>query len=158
MGSKNTRIKRKMIAKYGTECWIDKLHLRPVLATAKYTSKGQLKRMKQLTYHHILEKSKGGKATEENGALLSAENHAWFHQQTAEVQRKLNQIFQEYKRRFNEENGTTMTEAERIKYEVVTDFDKFIAKARKYSRSRKKKQDAEVIAEGLEEYYEGEER
>lgn len=158
MGSKNTRIKRKMIAKYGTECWIDKLHLRPVPATAKYTSKGQLKRMKQLTYHHILEKSKGGKATEENGALLSAENHAWFHQQTAEVQRKLNQIFQEYKRRFNEENGTTMTEAERIKYEVVTDFDKFIAKARKYSRSRKKKQDAEVIAEGLEEYYEGEER
>ena len=158
MGSKNTRIKRKMIAKYGAECWIDKLHLRPVPATTKYTSKGQLRRMKQLTYHHILEKSKGGKATEENGALLSAENHAWFHQQTAEVQRKLNQIFQEYKRRFNEENGTTMTEAERIKYEVVTDFDKFIAKARKYSRSRKKKQDAEVIAEGLEEYYEGEER
>lgn len=153
MSNKNTRIKNKMIAKYGAECWIDKLHLRPVAAPSKYTSKGQLKRMKQLTYHHILERSKGGRATEENGALLSAENHAWFHQQTKEVQRKLNQIFQEYKKRFNEENGTSISEVERIKYEVVTDFDKFITKARKYSRSRKKKQDAEVIAEGLEEYY-----
>ena len=156
MSSKNTRIKKKMIAKYGAECWIDKLHLRPATAPSKYTSKGQIKRMKQLTYHHILERSKGGKATEENGALLSAENHVWFHQQTKEVQRKLNQIFQEYKKRFNEENNTVMAE-DRIKYEVVTDFDKFIAKARKYSRSRKKKQDAEVIAEGLEEYYREEE-
>ena len=158
MGNKNTSIKRKMIAKYGAECWIDKLFLRPDSTPIRYKSKSQMKRMRQLTYHHIKKRVDGGKATEANGAILSAENHAWFHQQSKEIQDKLNQIFQEYKRRFNEENGTTMTEAERIKYEVVTDFDKFIAKARKYSRSRKKKQDAEVIAEGLEEYYEGEER
>ena len=77
--SSNTKIKNRMIAKYRAECWIDKLHLRPIESYRKYTSKGQLKRMKQLTFHHIKEKSKGGRATEENGALLSAENHEWFN-------------------------------------------------------------------------------
>lgn len=53
--------------------------------------------MKQLTYHHILEKSKGGKATVENGALLSAENHEWFNKQSKEEQRRMNDMFQQYK-------------------------------------------------------------
>ena len=29
MSSKNTKVKRKLIALYGAECFIDKLHLRP---------------------------------------------------------------------------------------------------------------------------------
>lgn len=31
------------------------------------------------------------------GALLSAENHAWFHKQTKEAQAEMNRRFQEYK-------------------------------------------------------------
>lgn len=66
----NKGAKTKLIKLYGEECFIDKLHLRPPEDTPKkYTSKGQLKRMKQLTYHHILEKSKGGKATVENRSI-----------------------------------------------------------------------------------------
>ena len=42
-------------------CFIDKLHLRKD-TDRKYTGKAQYKRMKQLTYHHILEKSKGRKS------------------------------------------------------------------------------------------------
>lgn len=57
-----------------------------------------MKRMKQLTYHHILEKRKGGKATVENGAILSVENHEWFNKQPEEVQKELNKKFQEYKK------------------------------------------------------------
>lgn len=94
--SSNKGAKEKLIKLYGPECFIEKLHLRKE-TERRYTSKGQRKRMKQLTYHHILEKSKGGKATVENGALLSAENHEWFNQQSKEEQRRMNDMFQQYK-------------------------------------------------------------
>lgn len=95
----NKGAKTKLIKLYGKECFIDKLHLRPIEdEPVRYKSKGQIKRMRQLTYHHIREKSKGGKATVENGALLSAANHEWFHKQPKHIQRQLNEIFQEYKR------------------------------------------------------------
>ena len=32
------------------------------------------------------------------GALLSAENHAWFNKQTPEAQAAMNKLFQEYKK------------------------------------------------------------
>ena len=73
MGS-NKKARQELERRYGKECFIDKLHLRKD-KRIKYTGKSQMKRMKQLTYHHILEKSKGGRATVENGALLSTENH-----------------------------------------------------------------------------------
>lgn len=93
----NKTAKEKLIARYGAECFIEKLHLRVDTKPRKYTSKGQMKKMKQLTYHHILEKSKGGKATVENGALLSFENHMWFNKQSEKAQREMNDIFQKYK-------------------------------------------------------------
>ena len=93
----NKRAKEKLIELYGAECFIEKLHLRKDTEPREYTSKGQKKRMKQLTYHHIREKSNGGQATVENGALLSAENHAWFNKQSEEAQKQMNELFQKYK-------------------------------------------------------------
>ena len=54
--SSNKNAKMKLIQLYGEECFIEKLHLRPGGYKEKYKSKGQYKRMKQLTFHHILEK------------------------------------------------------------------------------------------------------
>lgn len=65
----NKSAKEKLIQLYGPECFIEKLRLRKV-SSKKYTSKGQLKRKRQLTYHHIREKSKGGKATVENRSFV----------------------------------------------------------------------------------------
>lgn len=96
MGNKN--IKKELIKLYGPECFIEKLHLRPDDTPRYYTSKAQMKKMKQLTYHHIKEKRNGGVATVENGALLSVENHQWFNKQPPEVQDELNKKFQEYKK------------------------------------------------------------
>lgn len=93
----NKKAKEKLIQLYGAECFIEKLHLRKD-TDRHYTGKGQLKRMKQLTYHHIRMKKDGGKATVENGALLSNENHTWFHKQPKESQAKMNKKFQEYKK------------------------------------------------------------
>lgn len=93
----NRQAKLKLIELYGAECFIEKLHLRKDTKPRKYTGKAQMKRMKQLTYHHIKEKRNGGKATIENGALLSEENHIWFNKQSPEKQAELNKKFQEYK-------------------------------------------------------------
>ena len=98
--SSNKRAKEALIRLYGKECFIEKLHLRPD-TERKYTGKAQYHRMKQLTYHHIEMKKDGGKATIENGALLSAENHEWFNRQSKEKQRQMNDMFQEYKRKID---------------------------------------------------------
>lgn len=60
----NKRAKEALIELYGEECFIDKLHLRPT--KERYTGKGQREKMKQLTYHHIVERRNGGRATVEN--------------------------------------------------------------------------------------------
>ena len=93
----NKQAKEKLIRLYGAECFIEKLQLRKDTEPRRYTSKGQRKRMKQLTYHHIKEKQYGGKATIANGALLSEENHIWFNEQSKEAQRQMNEMFQQYK-------------------------------------------------------------
>lgn len=147
--SSNRNIKLKMIAKYGNECWIDKLHLRPCTESRIYKGKGQLKRMKQLTFHHIKERSKGGRATEENGALLSAENHAWFHKQPKEVQDKLNQIFQEYKKSFNQNHPDSSTSE--YDTSVSLSYDKVISLAKSsYNRAKDKREAKKRIQEDLD--------
>lgn len=93
----NKKARKKLIKLYGAECFIEKLHLRKDTELRQYTGKGQYEKMKQLTYHHIREKQHGGKATVENGALLSAENHIWFNEQSKEAQKQMNELFQKYK-------------------------------------------------------------
>lgn len=93
----NRQAKLKLIELYGAECFIEKLHLREDTKLRKYAGKAQMKKMRQLTYHHIQERRNGGKATVENGAILSEENHQWFNKQTPEKQAELNRKFQEYK-------------------------------------------------------------
>lgn len=93
----NKKVKEKLIQLYGEECFIEKLHLRIDKEPRRYTGKGQYKRMKQLTYHHIRERRNGGKTTVENGALLSAENHEWFNKQSKKAQKEMNALFQKYK-------------------------------------------------------------
>lgn len=62
-------VKKRLIERYGEECFIEKLKLRKDTERV-YKGKRQRKRMKQLSYHHILEKSKGGKATVENWGFI----------------------------------------------------------------------------------------
>ena len=56
--SSNKGVKEEMIKRYGAKCFIERLHLRDTKGQ-KYKGKGQYKRMKQLTFHHIRMKSKG---------------------------------------------------------------------------------------------------
>ena len=54
----NKKAKERLIKIYGDECFIEKLHLRHDTEPKKYTGKKQMRRMKQLTYHHIRSRSK----------------------------------------------------------------------------------------------------
>lgn len=146
--SSNKNAKDELIRRYGAECFIEKLHLRKDDEPRHYTSKGQKKRMKMLTFHHIKMRKDGGKATVENGALLSAENHSWFHQQSPQAQGYMNALFQEYKRQVDECRVVFVDDLE-VPFEVnVIDFS--IDERGKYNRAEKKREDQELINE----YYE----
>lgn len=93
----NKKAREELIKRYGAECFIEKLHLRKDTERKRYTSRGQMEKMRRLTYHHIKMRKDGGEASVENGALLSNENHMWFHQQNERDQRRMNKMFQEYK-------------------------------------------------------------
>jgi hypothetical protein len=140
--SSNKNAKEELIRLYGAECFIEKLKLRQDSKPKRYKSKGQYKRMKQLTYHHILEKSKGGKATVQNGALLSAENHEWFHKQSREKQIYMNEAFQEYKKQY-QECEVVLVDDLQLDFEVnpmTFHFDEKELKVEKYNRAKEKRE------------------
>lgn len=151
--STNKRAKEELIRIYGEKCFIEKLGLRDT-SKLKYKGKKQYVRMKMLTYHHIRMKSRGGQATVENGALLSAENHQWFHQQSEAEQARLNDIFQEYKRQVD--NGIS----EECQVVITQDIPKFVdvrvatLNPNEFSRAKAKRK----TQERLKEYHEEEER
>lgn len=89
--------------------------------------------MDELTYHHIIERCKGGQTTLENGAILRNINHQWFNRQSKERQTEMNKMFQEYKRNFNKINIATaqlttqgMQKTEIISFEESDSLDDFI--------------------------------
>ena len=171
--SSNKAAKEELIRRYGAKCFIERLGLRDT-SGLKYTGKAQYKKMKMLTYHHIREKSKGGKATRENGALLSAENHAWFHQQDRADRERMNQMFQELKRNIDnnyepcevqlvseeeleQENGEPFelhiaTGSFESDAKMQPKFKPHTAKKKKYNRARNKRKTKRIVKR----YYGGE--
>lgn len=143
----NKSAKQELIRRYGKECFIEKLHLRKDDKPRRYTGKGQMKRMKQLTYHHIRMKKDGGKATVENGALLSAENHQWFHQQSPQAQGCMNALFQEYKRQVDECMIVFVDDLE-LPFEVKP-IEFSVNEKGKFNRAEEKRKTQKII----DEYY-----
>ena len=150
--SNNKKAKEELIRRYGAECFIEKLKLRKDTEPKRYKGKGQMKRMRQLTYHHIRMKKDGGRATVENGALLSAENHAWFHKQSPRDQAIMNEMFQEYKRQYQECQIVFVDELE-LPFEVKTmefHIDERELKRTKYNRAKEKREFQKLVDEELD--------
>lgn len=145
--SSNKKAKEELIKYYGTECFIDKLKLRKDSHRIRYTSNSHRARMKQLTYHHIKMKKDGGRATRENGALLSAENHTWFHKQSPQAQGYMNAIFQEYKRQVD---ACAQGFIDQIDFNLdvqVSEFhaENYESKKEKYNRAKEKEKTRRMI-------------
>lgn len=145
----NKSAREKLIQMYGAECFIEKLGLRKFDEPIHYTSRGQEKKMKQLSYHHIFLKKNGGKATVENGAILSVENHIWFHKQSEESQRKMNQAFQEYKKcsvKITDDIPVSKTEISFVELQIT---DKIVIKP--FNRAKVKEETRKAYEKYLEE-------
>lgn len=150
--SSNKRAKEKLIELYGAKCFIEKLKLRKDVTPKRYKGKGQMKRMKQLTYHHIKMKKDGGKATVENGALLSAENHAWFHKQSTQDQATMNAMFQEYKK-YSQECQVVFIDNLDLGFEIKAmefHIDEREQKKEKYNRAKIKREFQKQVDEELD--------
>ena len=150
--SSNKNAKEELIRKYGAECFIDKLHLRKEEQPRRYKSEGQKKRMKQLTFHHIRMKKDGGRATPENGAILSVENHEWFHQQSSAAQGYMNALFQEYKRQADELRVVFVDEIE-LPF-TIHPITFSVEDRIRYSRAKEKEKTQRLI----DEYYDDQEK
>ena len=165
MSNSNKKAKEELIRLYGPECFIERLHLRPE-SSRQYTG-NQLKYMrkhqqelKRLTYHHIKERCKGGKATVQNGALLSEGNHRWFNQQSKEDQAKMNQEFQDLKERLDNARECKIQLVDEldtgieIKFAEISFPDEKQKAKEKFSRSKTKQETRQKIRE-WEEYDDG---
>lgn len=87
--------------------------------------------------------------------MLSAENHAWFNQQTPAKQAELNRIFQEYKLGILEMHNGRVIQAETIKLDFdMQDYDVIPLEPddREYNRARVKRETKKAI----DTYYEEE--
>ena len=151
--SRNKKAREELERRYGKECFIEKLHLRIDKEPRKYTSKGQMERMKQLTYHHIKMRKDGGESSAENGALLSAENHAWFHKQSPQMQSYMNDIFQEYKRQKSKECKVVFVDSIETPFEIKP-ITFSIDERGRYNRAKEKRETRKLEKE----YWEEEER
>lgn len=161
MSKSNREAKEELIRLYGAQCFIDRLHLRPD-STRVYTGK-QLdymrkhqQQLKRLTYHHIVERCRGGKATRENGALLSEENHRWFNQQSRQAQAEMNNAFQELKRKIDEarECKIQLVDEIDIGYEIKTAEISFSDERKpkeKFNRAKVKREFEKRVREEMEE-------
>lgn len=150
--SSNKRAKEELIRRYGAECFIEKLKLRKDIEPRRYKGKGQMKKMKQLTYHHIKMKKDGGRATVENGALLSAENHAWFHKQNSQDQAIMNAMFQEYKKQY-QECQVVFVDKLNLGFEIKAmefHIDEKEQKKEKYNRAKEKREFQRRVDEELD--------
>lgn len=142
--SSNKNARKELERLYGKECFIDKLHLRPESEQRHYTGKAQLKKMRKLTYHHILERRNGGKTTVENGAILSVSNHSWFNEQSPQKQAEMNKAFQEYKLGVSVLTSQRIIKPQSIKIDMSETITIKLKPSRETTKQRRAKEKQEL--------------
>ena len=99
--SSNKSIRDRMIEKYGKICMMEEAGIRKIPIEERRRLKGYKKIDDTITYHHLRPKSKGGQATEENGALLKWYNHQWLEQQPIATREYINNQLKKFKAKIN---------------------------------------------------------
>ena len=102
----NSEARKELIKICGAKCFIEELGLRTkeeVESELRLYGKGQRQVMDTLTYHHIVDRCKGGQTSLENGAVLRNINHRWFNRLSPKQQEEINKLFIEYKKQFYKE-------------------------------------------------------
>ena len=153
----NTGAKRKLIRKFGNKCFIEELGLRTkeevAADLARYKSKKKRAIMDELTYHHIVERFKGGKATEANGAFLRNINHQWFNRLSSEQQAAINKLFQQYKAQVYEECDIVLVDQLPTTLTVKAAEIAVTERGRLYNRAKEKEKTRKAV-QSCEDYIE----
>ena len=118
--SGNRSVRELMEQKYGSKCMMEEAHIRKIPVSERRKIKGYKKTDEQITYHHLIRKSKGGLTTEENGALLKWYNHQWLEKQPVATREYINDQLRKYKARFV---GLEITGDGRIGNQIMMDLD-----------------------------------
>lgn len=129
MENKNNRSAREMLEKiYGKKCMIHQGIKKNILNTKELENIKKRYKGKsiayQLTYHHLLAKRNGGKATLENGSILCRTCHDWLEALSDKEREIVNNELREYKLSFNVAELTTkgIQQAEKIIIEEPQEF------------------------------------
>ena len=118
--SSNKSARQELERLFGKKCMIEELGIRYIPKKERRKIKGYTKYDECLTFHHIVERHNGGKATPENGALVKGYNHRWLHTLPDYQKEQINEALQQYKlallaRRVEvDENGHTKEVVEEI--------------------------------------------
>lgn len=107
---------------------------------------------KQLTYHHLIPKSKGGPATDENGAILCRECHNFLEALDEEEREKINDELKKYKMNFIVTNGIETAENGSLVLDFNFDREDCITiplkeNNERYNRAKAKKELQKLIRE-----------
>jgi hypothetical protein len=164
--SDNRSIRKKMEKIFGKICMIEETGIRKIPKSKRKKIKGYKSSDDDITYHHIKEKSKGGKATIRNGALLKVYNHKWLHSLPDEEKDQVNEALIEFKasiitivgNEIQTKKGITICfdkedlEQEYDSIPVENNTREILSKRKKFNRAKIKNNTTMVIKEGLEDY------
>lgn len=108
--SSNKQARDKLEAIYGKGCMFKKGHIedqieklrtiktyKTFLKETRYTGKKIRLLERNMTYHHLQHESEGGKATEENGAVVNELAHRYLHSLNREDEETVNNMLRQYK-------------------------------------------------------------
>lgn len=92
MSKKNSKARKRLEKIYGKGCFMERAGIREITGFRKDSY--------VMTYHHMRHKSEGGKATDENGAVLALENHVFLHSLPRAEEEVINNKIRRWKANF----------------------------------------------------------
>lgn len=100
MSNGNQRAKNRLIQKFGKICMVEEAGIRKIPRAVRIKIKGYKMSDDMITFHHLVPRRKGGKATPENGALVKDYNHRWLESLPSAEREQVNDKLREFKMSF----------------------------------------------------------
>lgn len=161
--SSNKSARQQLERVFGKICMVEAAGIRYIPKEKRRKIKGYTKYDDVLTYHHIHEKAKGGKATMENGAIVRGYNHRWIHTLSEEKKEEVNSRLIQFKVDMIQAigDGLRKTPVAEIdlsleinpdeEYEVIPVYDNDRKPKEKFNRAKEKRN----FQKKVDRYFEG---
>ena len=102
MSNGNQRAKNRLIQKFGKICMVEEAGIRKISRAVRIKIKGYKMSDDIITFHHLIPRRKGGKATPGNGALVKDYNHRWLESLSEEEREDVNNQLRDFKLNFSQ--------------------------------------------------------